>query len=358
MNDNKYLFCIPTPNGGSGNQLVGIKEALIISYYSDRIFLFPPITQHFIINHFKRNDRYDYKYWEFNTIFNYNNNYLDVLENKEILNDIHTIYYTSKANQPVPVECVFEKIDNKIWNCKNKKYICAPCKLNSKEDYDFFKNIHDKVLVINFTYNITNISICGINGCRKCNLNSNFEIIYKDICSKLDFSQKIKKFGDDFINNNFNNNEFISVHLRYTDYFKGLSPEFKNLKDLTKTFDEEDINNYLIQLSKEQNISVENIFIATPVPYRIKNSSLKVYKLLNNDDNYDELESFIEQYICCKSKLFIYCGGETDNHVHQIPWKFHKRSSWSSFVTDYRNYLLKIDPETNILLPEIFGNDL
>ena len=63
---------------------------------------------------------------------------------------------------------------------------------NCKEDYDFFKNINDKVLAINFTYNITNISICGINGCRKCNLNSNLEIIYKDICSKLDFSQKIK----------------------------------------------------------------------------------------------------------------------------------------------------------------------
>ena len=358
MSNEKYLFSIPTPNGGAGNQIIGIKEALVLSHYLNRKFLFPPITQHFIINHFNRGDRYNYKYWKFNTIYNYNDNYLDALENKKILNQIHTQYNLVHIKQPVPVLCVFENIDKNLYNCKNTHTIIASDQINCEKDFNFLRDLHEDVLVINFTYLFTKISECGVNGCRRCKLNSNFETIYKDVCSKFDFSQKIKNFGDEYINNNFNNNEFISVHLRYTDYFKGLLPEFKNVKDLTKTFDEEDVNNYLLKLSKEQNISLENIFIATPVPYRINNSSLKIFKLLTKDDKYDELESFIEQYICCKSKIFVYCGGETDNHVHQEPWKFHKRSTWSSFITDHRNYLLKKEPTSNILLPEIFGNEI
>ena len=358
MNYEKYLFCIPTPNGGAGNQIVGIKEALILCYHLNRKFLFPPITQHFIINHFNRGDRYNYKYWKFNTIYNYNDNYLDALENKKILNQIHTQYNLVHIKQPVPVLCVFENIDKNLYNCKNTYTIIASDKINSEKDYNFFKDLDQDILVINFTYLSTRVSQCGINGCRKCKLNSNFETIYKDICSKFDFSQIIKNFGDEYINNNFDNNEFISLHLRYTDYFKGLLPKFKNVKDLKKIFDEEDIYNYLLKLSKEQNIPTENIFIATPVPYRINNSSLKIFKLLSKDEKYDELESFIEQYICCKSKIFVYCGGETNNDVHTNVWKFHKRSSWSSFVTDYRNYLLKKEPTSNILLPEIFGNEI
>ena len=358
MSNEKYLFSIPTPNGGAGNQIIGIKEALILCHHLNRKFLFPPITQHFIINHLIRGSKHNIKYWNFNTIYNYNDKHLDALENKEIMYKINTIYNLHHIKNLIPVINVLKNIDKNLYNYKNIHTIIASDQINCEEDYNFFKNHNEEVLVINFTFMSTKISKCGVNGCRRCKLNTNFEIIYKDICSKFDFSQKIKNFGDEYINNNFDNNEFISVHLRYTDYFKGLLPEFKNVKDLTKTFDEEDINNYLLQLSKEQNILVENIFIATPVHYRINESSLKTYKLLNKDDKYDELESFIEQYICCKSKIFVYCGGETAWETYRIPWRFHKRSSWSSFVTDYRNYLLKKEPTTNILLPEIFGNDL
>jgi|TARA_B110000967_G_C18899819_1_gene573863 hypothetical protein len=115
-----------------------------------------------------------------------------------------------------------------------------------------------------------------------------------------------------------------------------------------------DINtNYIEKLNSKTFFSYEPLYNDY-----LKNSSLKTYKLLNKDDKYDELESFIEQYICCKSKIFVYCGGETAWETYRKPWRFHKRSSWSSFVTDNRNYLLKKQPTTNILLPEIFGNDL
>ena len=358
MTNEKFLFCIPTDDAGAGNQIIGIKEALLISHHLNRKFLFPPITQHFIINHLIRGSKHNIKYWNFNTIYNYNDKHLDALENKEIMYKINTVYNLHHIKNLIPVINVLKNIDKNLYNYKNIHTIIASDQINCEEDYNFFKNHNDEVLVINFTFMSTKISQCGVNGCRRCKLNTNFETIYKDICSKFDFSQKIKNFGDEYINNNFNNNEFISLHLRYTDYFQGLSSEFNNVKDLTKTFDEEDINNYLLQLSKEQNILVENIFIATPVHYRINESSLKTYKLLNKDDKYDELESFIEQYICCKSKIFVYCGGETAWETYRIPWRFHKRSSWSSFVTDYRNYLLKKQPTTNILLPEIFGNDL
>ena len=110
MNNEKYLFCIPTPNGGAGNQIIGIKDAIIIAHYLNRKFLFPPITQHFIINKLNRDDRYDYKFWNFNDIFEYNDeNCFDVLQNKELLYDLDMEYNLTYINQPVPVIYALKK---------------------------------------------------------------------------------------------------------------------------------------------------------------------------------------------------------------------------------------------------------
>ena len=60
----------------------------------------------------------------------------------------------------------------------------------------------------------------------------------------------------------------------------------------------------------------------------------------------DELESFFEQYICSCSSKFIYTGG-----IHAKPTHTHLRSTWSSFVLEYR--IFKNKNNNNIYLQEL-----
>ena len=102
-------------------------------------------------------------------------------------------------------------------------------------------------------------------------------------------------------------------------------------------------------LKKDKNTSV---FVATNKQNRILESDLNESKLLPKSDENDELESFIEQYICCKSKTFIYSGG-----IHAKSEHTHLRSTWSSFVLDYRYSILNIQSEDNIYLSNYFSNN-
>ena len=70
--------------------------------------------------------------------------------------------------------------------------------------------------------------------------------------------------------------------------------------------------------------------------------------MLKPDKKYNELESFIEQYICCLSEHFFYTGGVNAKSTH-----IHLRSTWSSFVIDFRKYL--INNENNYYLSNIFS---
>ena len=65
----------------------------------------------------------------------------------------------------------------------------------------------------------------------------------------------------------------------------------------------------------------------------------------------DELESFIEQYICCRSNKFLYSGG-----IHAKPNHTHLRSTWSSFVLDYRYCILNKESSNNIYLSNYFSD--
>ena len=69
--------------------------------------------------------------------------------------------------------------------------------------------------------------------------------------------------------------------------------------------------------------------------------------MLENKNEYNQTESFIEQYICCCSKIFVL---SRFNDYRKINDK-HIRSTWSSFVYDYR--IFKNKNTNNIYLETI-----
>ena len=181
----------------------------------------------------------------------------------------------------------------------------------------------------------------GWNGCDLCDVNPNLIDSYKKICSKFDYCDNIKSIGDKFIKENLSDN-FIALHLRYHDVYN------QNIKDVNKLYDESDIKILLDKLKGDQKISV---FIATNNQKRILESELKDCKMLPSSIENDELESFIEQYICCRSNKFLYSGG-----IHAKPNHTHLRSTWSSFVLDYRYCILNKESSNNIYLSNYFSD--
>lgn len=334
-NSEKTITVLST-NGGPGNQIIGIKECLIMSNILERKLLFPPIIQHYVLNRKYRNSTESgaLKYWNFDDIFNYKDTNIVNLKDYLSCLEYNIIYCLNKVDltQKLRIEHVLE-LDNKNYIYLNKK------KFNNNSDYDELIHKNDTNLILKNLYNNTSISKCFWNGCDTCKLNDNFYVLYKNICSKFDFSSRIKSYGDIYIKNNFKNADFICLHLRYPDCGN------VNIKDINKLYDETDINTLISKYKNEH--SIKHVFVATNNKQLLLTSSLNHCNLLEENELYDECESFIEQYIATQSKIFIYTGG-----IHAKPNHTHLRSTWSSFVVDYRNYLLNKDPTTNVYLTD------
>ena len=324
LTQNIPTLSIISVNSGPGNQLVGIKEGLLMSKYANRTFVFPPIIQHYVLNRKYRGSSDSVKIWDFDEIFTYNNS-----PNKNQLHEYKdsteiTCYYIRKIDTEIP-------LNNELLLKKNiiKKLITTKT-FSDIDSYKFIKNIQENDILVAHLYNNTKISNCFWNGCEKCEINNSFFEDYKDICKKLDFSPKIKDFSYDIINKLFGTDKsYICIHMRYPDYGN------VDIKDINNLYDEKNIDNYIINFCKKNNISTNNIFICTSNKKIISDSVLGKYHILNKSDKYNELESFIEQYICCLSTHFFYTGG-----IHAKPTDKHIRSTWTSFVIDYRNFLL------------------
>ena len=336
ININSYLSIIST-DGGPGNQIVGVKEGLLMSKYLKREFLFPPIIQHYVLNQKNRGNRNLIKYWNFDEIFAIkNNNINNLLTYTDLIKEVKNCYYVRNNDIDNPLRC--EKLIN-FNNTINK--INLPQKIFKKhDDFDILKYINDKLFLITHLYNNIYISNCGWNGCDSCDLNPIFLKDYGDICSTIDFSNVIKDFGNEYIKETFNNEEYISLHLRFPDY-----------GSIKINYQEDDIEKLIQKVCKTNNILEENVFIATSNQNFINKSCLKKYKMLIKNEKYNELESFIEQYICSNSKIFIYNGGIQAKSEHK-----HLRSTWASFVIDYRIFLLNKNKSTNIYLSKYFNN--
>jgi hypothetical protein len=339
LNMEKSLTIIPC-DGGPGNQVMGIKEGLLLSKYLNRKFIFPPLIQHYTLNRKYRNGSDNIKFWKFNEIYNYNN------EDSELIKKIHefnnaenNIYCTKSSIINEQTRC------EKLLNLKGKKIKIK----NNFQDKDSilksFSNYSDPIVIISHLYNNIHISKSGWNGSDTDPINLNFINDYKDICKNFDYSSNIKNIGNNYILNNFGKSKFIALHMRYHDI------DNKSLKDINYSFNEEDIYNFITDLSKKNNIPITNVFIATNKPNVIDKTVLKSCKNLPYNIENNELESFIEQYICSMSEKFLYIGGGLAKPDHT-----HLRSTWSSFVIDYRLCKLNKKIEDNYYLINCFND--
>ncbi len=335
-NKDKY-FSMISCDGGPGNQIEGIKEGLIISEKLNREFIFPPIIQHYTLNRVYRGNHKHIKYWNFDEVFNYNNekvnNLVDNIQQIEDNNCIIQCTREQDIKEKLRMEDLFNDKCKKARICKNR--------FTNEKDMQVL-NTSGKYLVISHLYNNLQISTCFWNGCDSCGINSQLIDSYKSVCSKFDYSDKIKAIGNKFIEENLGEN-YISLHLRYQDYYNG------DIKQVNKLYDESDIKKLIDELTKESDVKV---FIATNNQKKIMESDLKDCKMLEVNKENDELESFIEQYICSCSSKFIYSGG-----IHAKPTHTHLRSTWSSFVLDYRYCILNKQPTDNIYLTNYFSNN-
>ncbi|MDA9216223.1 2OG-Fe(II) oxygenase [bacterium] len=339
LNINNSLTIIPC-DGGPGNQVMGIKEGLILSKYLKRNFIFPPIIQHYTLNRAYRGGTENIKFWNFNQIYNYNNEDNELFKKIHEFNNIENNIYCTKSsiiNEQSRCE--------KLLNIKGKKLKIK----NHFEDKDSilmtFSNLTDPVIMISHLYNNIHISHSGWNGSDTDPVNLNFIQDYKDICKNFDYSSNIKNIGDNYILNNFGKSKFIALHMRYSDIGE------KSLKDINYSFNEDHIYNFIKDLSEKNNINMTNIFIATNKQNIINKTLLKQCKKLPYNIANNELESFIEQYICSKSEKFVYLGGALAKPDHS-----HIRSTWTSFVIDYRLCKLNKKIEDNFYLMNCFNN--
>lgn len=334
--DEEKYFSIISCDGGPGNQIEGIKEGLLMAEKLNRDFIFPPIIQHYTLNREYRGNHRDIKYWNFDEIFNYNNEKTNnLVDNIPQIEDNDCIIQCTREQdikEKLRMEDLFNDKCKKVRICKNR--------FSNENDMKVL-NTSGKYLVISHLYNNLQISTCFWNGCDTCGINNQLIDSYKSVCSKFDYSDKIKAIGNKFIKENLGEN-YISLHLRYQDYHSG------DIKQVNKLYDESDIKKLIDKLTNESDVKV---FIATNNQKKILGSDLKDCKMLEVDKENNELESFVEQYICSYSNKFIYSGG-----IHAKPNHTHLRSTWSSFVLDYRYCILNKQPNDNIYLSNYFSD--
>lgn len=321
-----YLLPL-TADSGPGNQIMGIKEALIMGDILNRVVLLPPIHQHYTEG--KRS-------WPFNDILQYNapgkaRAYSD--EDPALVPKKCYVVHGSYLDTQLKIENILE--------LELPEQLLQQRRFSKLEDYQELLKKDDSVLCVKHLFNNTVISECQFNGCIECGINPKLEQFYSNVCKNLDFSNAIKNHCNDFIEKSFSS-AYIAVHLRYPDVM-GQS----TLKEITG-FDESDIHNALIALANRSGIEEQNVFIATNKAQLVKNSALNKFKLYDVEHE-DEVNSFVEQYICCRSKMFVMSKHNDYNKLDEP----HQRSTWSTFVSDYRKYRLGI--EDDLVLNNLLG---
>jgi predicted 2-oxoglutarate/Fe(II)-dependent dioxygenase YbiX len=320
LNAFKLITLIP-PDSGPGNQIIGIKECLILSKLLNRICIIPPIREHYL----KSNTTF----YNFNDIFTLNlSNIIIDNEKSHILNRIDN-------NKRY---CIHSKFLNKkmrhenIINSINNNEILLKCRLiKNNENLSELQNINDNLIVIKHLFNNVYINETGINGDFYSNLNSNFKDIYTKICSKWDYSDNIKSLGNKYIKETFNNLDYIAIHIRMPDIMSKTINEYTN---------NQYSNNKILEIISK--LKIENnkpIFIASNNIDYLKKIGINA-NFINFQHKYN---SFIEQYICCLSTNFYYLNLE-NTRFNSI----NNRSTWTSFVIDYRIFFNKLNNNFNL----------
>jgi len=316
----KLITLIPT-DSGPGNQIIGIKECLILSKLLNRRCIIPPIREHYL----KSNKIF----YNFNDIFTLNlSNIIIDNETSNILNHIdnnkryciHSNYINKKLRH--------EQI---IDSNTNDEILLKYRSIKNKKNLDELKNIDDNLIIIKHLFNNVYINESGINGDFHSDFNSNFKDIYSEICNNWDYSDYIKLQGDDYIKKTFDNLSYTAIHIRLPDI-------------MDKTIDQYTNNEY----SDDKIVEIfSNLKIKDNNPIFISSNNIDYLKKIGVNANFinitNKYNSFIEQYICCMSENFYYLNLENTRFNSS-----NNRSTWTSFVIDYRLFLRKLNNNFNL----------
>lgn len=317
-NNNKYIYPI-LPDSGPGNQIVGIKEALILAKLLNRICIIPPIRDHYL--------KGSIKFYKFDEIYKctLNNVIIDGLNsscNNEQITNVYCIqgaYHNKKLHNDQLIKCEYKEI---LLNQRS---------IRGTKDLSELSKYTDQILIIKHLFNNVAINQCINNGCSKCPFNQEFLPLYKDICKYIDFSDTIKQYGNLIINTHLSQ-KYIAIHLRYPDVMdnKTLLEYTNNLYDENTIYDKikEHYNDYKVY------ISTNKINLA-------KSTKLKEFIFFSGQSPY---ESFIDQYICSKAEIFFFSPFNDYNYINSP----HTRSTFSSFIIDYRLFNLNVPETKNI----------
>lgn len=318
------------PDSGPGNQIVGLKETLILSRLLNRICVIPPVREHYLANK-EKNKLFFIRFKELYKL-NIPNTLID--DNLEMnIQDVENIYSINPVyhKKLLHNERLLKK-DPKI-----NEILLQTRKIQNENDLNELKSKEDSLLILKHIFNNVTISECNNNGCNNCGINKHFIKLYRDICSRFDFSDMIKEYGDQFIQENLTE-KYIAIHIRYPDVMNQ-----KSLEEHTNGLFSEDM---IYKVIEEKYLETYSIFIATNKPELIQKSKLNKCVLLDINSKYS---NWIEQYICAKSDLYYGCPFNDYSKINQI----HVRSTWNSFVRDYRNYLLKKPVSKTLLITDL-----
>lgn len=320
VNSYRLITLIP-PDSGPGNQIIGIKECLILSKLLNRICIIPPIREHYL----KSNTIF----YNFNNIFTLNlSNIIVDNEHSNILNQIdnkkrfciHGSYINKKLRH-----------ENLIDSKSNNEIMLKFTSIKNYKDLSELENINDNLIIIKHLFNNVYINESGVNGDFYSNLNNNFIDIYSQICSNWDYSDYIKTLGNEYIRETFDNLNYDSIHIRLPDIMHKTIDEYTN-----NEYSNNKIVEIISNLKTEKN---KPIFIASNNIKYLKKIGV-VANFINITNNYN---SFIEQYICGMSENFYYLNLENSRYNSR-----NNRSTWTSFVIDYRKFLRKLNNNFNL----------
>ena len=315
------MITLIPPDSGPGNQIIGIKECLILSKLLNRICIIPPIREHYL--------KSNITFYNFNDIFTLNlSNIIIDNENSKILNHIDSnkryCMHSNYLNKKLRHEYIIDSNNNNeiLFKCRNIK---------NEENLSELQDINDNLIIIKHLFNNIYINKSGINGDFHSDFNCNFKDIYTEICSKWDYSDYIKLLGNEYIKNTFNNLDFNAIHIRLSDMMS------KNIDEYTNNeFNDNKIIEIFSNLKTKEN---KPIFIAS--------NNINYLKKIGISGNYinieDKYNSFIEQYICGMSQNFYYLNLENTRFNSA-----NNRSTWTSFVIDYRLFLRKLNTNFNL----------
>ena len=305
-----------TADSGPGNQIMGVKEALVLGRLLDRVVLLPPLHQHYIAGQ---------RSWDFEEIFKYE----DYSKARPIKPSDSAILKTASSHvlHKNYLHSTL-KIEN-LLGIKPAEKLLAQRRIRTPKDLFELDKIDDELLCLKHIFNSVSISECGWNGCVECALAPQWEKEYKEICRELDFADRVKLFGEAYIKEHIGK-KFVAVHLRYPDVMRG-----NKLVDIAG-YSEEDVAQVLLNVATQHGLTRMQIFIATNKPEQLQGTALEgfhVYEKCHEDD----IEPFIEQYICTQSKVFLLSKFNDFDRIGEP----HQRSTWSAFVKDYRQYRMQ-----------------